>query len=122
MATGGLPVRRRRHVASRNAGMLVAAQSCAGADRIGGFQPTDGDVFSTREYDFLVVGSGIAGLSFALKASAHGRVALITKADVHEGCTRYAQGGVCAVLDVLDCVESHIHDTMVAGAWLNDPK
>lgn len=84
-------------------------------------QPS-GDVFATADYDFLVLGSGIAGLSFALKAAEYGRVAVITKADVGEGCTQYAQGGVCAVLDVLDCVDDHVRDTMEAGAWLNDPK
>lgn len=50
-----------------------------------------------------------------------GQVAVITKATVEEGCTTYAQGGVCAVLDPLDSVEKHISDTMVAGAHLNNP-
>ena len=51
-----------------------------------------------------------------------GTVAIITKDAAAEGCTRYAQGGVCAVLDPLDSVDRHVHDTMVAGAFLNDPK
>ena len=50
-----------------------------------------------------------------------GRVAVITKATADEGCTTYAQGGVCAVLDPLDSVEKHVQDTMVAGAHLNNP-
>ena len=50
-----------------------------------------------------------------------GQVAVITKATVEEGCTTYAQGGVCAVLDPLDSVDKHISDTMVAGAHLNNP-
>ncbi len=77
---------------------------------------------SVQQFDFVVVGSGIAGLSFALKAADHGRVAIITKAEMVEGCTQYAQGGVCAVLDTYDSVDAHIHDTMVAGAFLNDAR
>lgn len=46
---------------------------------------------------------------------------MITKATADEGCTTYAQGGVCAVLDPLDSVEKHVQDTMVAGAHLNNP-
>ncbi len=53
--------------------------------------------------------------------AAFGRVAVITKATADEGCTTYAQGGVCAVLDPLDSVEKHVQDTMVAGAHLNNP-
>jgi L-aspartate oxidase len=75
-----------------------------------------------RQYDYLVLGSGIAGLSYALKVAEYGRVAVITKDYANEGCTQYAQGGVCAVLDACDSVNSHIEDTMVAGAFLNDRK
>ncbi|KAI8472054.1 MAG: L-aspartate oxidase [Monoraphidium minutum] len=77
---------------------------------------------AVRSFDFVVIGSGIAGLSYALKVAPYGKVAVITKDAAAEGCTRYAQGGVCAVLDPLDSVEKHVHDTMVAGAFLNDPK
>lgn len=77
---------------------------------------------SVRQFDFLVVGSGIAGLSYALKVAPYGKVAVVTKDAAAEGCTRYAQGGVCAVLDPLDSVEKHARDTIVAGAFLNDPK
>ena len=77
---------------------------------------------SLQQFDFLVVGSGIAGLSYALKVAQYGRVAIITKDHANEGCTQYAQGGVCAVLDVSDSVQSHVEDTMIAGAFLNDRK
>jgi L-aspartate oxidase len=77
---------------------------------------------NVRQYDYLVLGSGIAGLSYALKVAEYGKVAVITKDYANEGCTQYAQGGVCAVLDACDSVNSHIEDTMVAGAFLNDRK
>jgi hypothetical protein len=73
-------------------------------------------------YDFLVIGSGIAGLTYALKVAEHGSVAVITKESLSEGCTVYAQGGVCAVLDPLDSVHDHVQDTMVAGNFLNDER
>lgn len=77
---------------------------------------------SVRQFDYLVLGSGIAGLSYALKVAEYGSVAIITKDYANEGCTQYAQGGVCAVLDAADSVDSHVEDTMVAGAFLNDRK
>uniref|UniRef100_A0A7S3XEY5 L-aspartate oxidase n=1 Tax=Picocystis salinarum TaxID=88271 RepID=A0A7S3XEY5_9CHLO len=76
----------------------------------------------TVKVDFLVVGTGIAGLSYALEAAKHGSVLLVTKDKPHECNTNYAQGGVCAVLDTEDSVESHINDTLVAGAHLCDQK
>lgn len=77
---------------------------------------------SVQQVDYLVIGSGIAGLSYALKVAEYGTVALVTKDSANEGCTQYAQGGVCAVLDRNDSVEEHVHDTIVAGAFLNDPQ
>jgi L-aspartate oxidase len=70
------------------------------------------------DVDVLVLGSGIAGLSFALRASKTGRVALVTKKSDTESNTNYAQGGIAAVIDPNDTYEAHIHDTLVAGAFI----
>ncbi|HOK54700.1 MAG TPA: L-aspartate oxidase [Armatimonadota bacterium] len=70
------------------------------------------------DVDVLVLGSGIAGLSFALKASAHGKVALVTKKSDTESNTNYAQGGIASVTAQDDSFDLHIHDTNVAGGWL----
>ena len=67
------------------------------------------------EVDFLVVGSGIAGLSFALKVAPYGHVVILTKGAADEGSTRYAQGGIAAVMYDSDSFDKHIHDTLVAG-------
>lgn len=75
---------------------------------------------NTKYFDFVVVGSGVAGLRYALEVSKHGSVAIITKAEPHESNTNYAQGGVSAVLCPSDSVESHMQDTIVAGAHLCD--
>jgi L-aspartate oxidase len=69
--------------------------------------------------DVLVIGSGIAGLSFALEAAAHGDVIVVTKRERDESNTKYAQGGIAAVLAGDDTFQSHIEDTMVAGVGLN---
>ena len=76
----------------------------------------------THKYDFLVVGSGIAGMSFALKVAGKGRVALVCKTTLEEANTALAQGGVASVTNLaVDDFDKHIHDTMVAGDWLSDP-
>ncbi len=72
-----------------------------------------------REFDFLVLGGGVAGLTFALEASKNGRVAVLTKRSRSEGNTVYAQGGIAAVLSPEDSFEKHFEDTMIAGAGLN---
>jgi len=71
-----------------------------------------------KKYDFLVLGSGIAGLSFALKVAPHGRVAIVTKKDRAESNTNYAQGGIASVTSKEDSFELHVRDTLVAGAGL----
>lgn len=68
--------------------------------------------------DFLVIGSGLAGLLYALKVADHGQVILLTKHDLGESNSRYAQGGVAAVWDEADSFEEHVEDTLVAGAGL----
>ncbi|HTL58395.1 MAG TPA: L-aspartate oxidase [Candidatus Limnocylindrales bacterium] len=71
-----------------------------------------------RQFEFIVLGSGIAGLSFALKVAKHGRVAIVTKKDRAESNTNYAQGGIAAVTSKEDSVELHVRDTLQAGAGL----
>jgi L-aspartate oxidase len=71
-----------------------------------------------KQFDFLVLGSGIAGLSFALKVAPRGRVAIITKKDRAESNTNYAQGGIAAVTSKEDSFELHVRDTLEAGAGL----
>ncbi|HEB80143.1 MAG TPA: L-aspartate oxidase [Rhodospirillales bacterium] len=71
-------------------------------------------------HDVLVIGSGAAGLGLALAVASKARVAVLSKGDLKEGNTRYAQGGVAAVMDESDSVESHIKDTLKAGAGLCD--
>jgi L-aspartate oxidase len=74
---------------------------------------------SSREtVDFLVLGGGIAGLSFALHAAEHGSVLVLTKRQRSEGSTQYAQGGIAAVLGADDAFENHVQDTLVAGAGI----
>lgn len=72
-------------------------------------------------YDVLVIGSGAAGLSFALRIADHADIAVLSKSELKEGSTFYAQGGISAVLDDEDSIESHVEDTLAAGAGLCDP-
>ena len=69
----------------------------------------------TRKFDFLVIGSGMAGISFALKAAPYGKVALLCKTTLEESNTSYAQGGIAAVTYEPDSFEKHIQDTLIAG-------
>ena len=74
----------------------------------------------TEETDFIVVGSGIAGLRAAVALARFGRVAVLTKDQVTESNTEYAQGGVAVVLSDDDAIELHYQDTLDAGAGLCD--
>ncbi len=71
-----------------------------------------------KQCDFLVLGSGVAGLTFALEAAKTGRVMVVTKRARDESNTKYAQGGIAAVLDEQDSFAAHVSDTLVAGAGL----
>lgn len=75
-----------------------------------------------QKFDVLIVGSGLAGQSAALRLAPHCRVALISKRSLEDSASGWAQGGIAAVLDSQDSIEAHIRDTLIAGAWLNDDK
>jgi L-aspartate oxidase len=72
------------------------------------------------ETDFLIIGSGIAGLSFALKAATLGRVTMVTKKGQVDSSTNRAQGGIACVLNKTDSFEDHINDTLISGAGICD--
>lgn len=71
-------------------------------------------------FDVLVIGSGAAGLSMALRLPATVQIAMLAKGTMDEGNTLYAQGGISAVLDATDSVDNHVQDTLIAGAGLCD--
>ncbi len=75
-----------------------------------------------KKFDYLVIGSGIAGLFFALKASKHGSVAIVTKNTIDASNTKYAQGGIASVTYPPDNFEKHIKDTLIAGDGICDLK
>ncbi|MCP3674022.1 MAG: FAD-dependent oxidoreductase, partial [Gammaproteobacteria bacterium] len=72
----------------------------------------------SRLHDVIIIGSGAAGLSCALQLSDLGSIAVLSKGPLSEGSTFYAQGGIAAVLDDDDSIQSHVNDTLKAGAGL----
>ncbi|HEX5513641.1 MAG TPA: L-aspartate oxidase [Gammaproteobacteria bacterium] len=76
---------------------------------------------STATYDALIIGSGAAGLSLALRLPITSRIAVLSKGAMTEGASLYAQGGIAAVLDDSDSVDAHVNDTLSAGAGLSSP-
>ncbi len=73
-----------------------------------------------KKVDFLIIGSGVAGLSYALKVAPYGKVCMVTKANEDESNTKYAQGGIAAVMVGTDSYEKHIQDTLIAGDGICD--
>jgi len=82
------------------------------------FTPSFVFIMMKKKTDFLVIGSGIAGLTFALKAVKYGKVTIVTKANLEDTNTRYAQGGIAAVFSEPDNFEKHISDTLIAGGGI----
>ena len=75
-----------------------------------------------KKFDTLIIGSGLAGLTLALYLAEHRRVCLVTKRELEDSASSWAQGGIAAVLSVDDSTEQHIQDTLIAGAGLCDPE
>lgn len=74
---------------------------------------------STQHYtDILIIGSGVAGLSAALRLAPFHQVTILSKSSLSEGASYYAQGGIAAVFDDTDSIESHVEDTLIAGAGI----
>ena len=74
------------------------------------------------DFDYIIIGSGIAGLNTALLAKEHGSVLILTKGKIDDGNTRYAQGGIAAAIGAGDSTTLHMQDTLAAGVGLCDPE
>ena len=74
----------------------------------------------TQQFDVLIIGSGLAGLTMALQVAEHKRVCLVSKREINDSASSWAQGGIAAVLNSDDTIEEHVQDTLVAGAGLCD--
>lgn len=85
------------------------------------YVPEASDVALLR-FDVLIIGSGLAGQSAALRLARNCKVGLISKRTLEDSASSWAQGGIAAVLDSQDSIEAHIRDTIVAGAYLNNPE
>src|SRR5271166_5230276 len=77
---------------------------------------------TSERFDFLVIGSGLAGLSYALEVVEHGTVCVVTKGELSESNTSHAQGGIAAAVGEADSWELHEQDTLIAGAGLCDER
>src|SRR5580693_583891 len=77
---------------------------------------------TSERFDFLVIGSGLAGLSYALEVGEHGTVCVLTKSELFESNTSHAQGGIAAAIGEADSWRLHEQDTLIAGAGLCDEK
>ncbi|MFZ3088097.1 MAG: L-aspartate oxidase [Methylotenera sp.] len=73
-----------------------------------------------KQFDVLIIGSGLAGLSLALRTAAHKKICLVSKREINDSASNWAQGGIAAVLNDTDSIEAHIQDTLTAGAGLCD--
>ncbi|OIR02876.1 L-aspartate oxidase [mine drainage metagenome] len=73
-----------------------------------------------QQFDVLIIGSGLAGLSLALRTAAHKKVCMVSKRTINDSASNWAQGGIAAVLNDADTIEAHIQDTLIAGAGLCD--
>ncbi|WP_333855022.1 L-aspartate oxidase [Leclercia sp.] len=78
------------------------------------------NAMSELSCDVLIIGSGAAGLSLALRLASHQKVIVLSKGPISEGSTFYAQGGIAAVFDETDSIDSHVEDTLIAGGGIVD--
>ena len=81
---------------------------------------TKSTAVADQAFDILIIGSGAAGLTLALRTADFAQVAVLSKGDLNQGATFYAQGGIAAVLDAEDSIASHVEDTLTAGVGLCD--